>query len=279
MNSPFQVTPATAFSAFLSRSLSPCQVTLDLYTPTLGARNRIMVDQPRGHLTRDLSDDSINDAEKGMYEKTTELEAPLSFSYISQQSLDRSNSQLSPLSPVHEGITPNPSIPDLSLSWPATSPAVRRGSINATALETTVPKKPTPAKPKIPRWVLADLWFNTYRKFFTFIILLNMAGIIMTALGRFPYAENHLGALVLGNLLSAVLFRNELWMRFLYLVAIYGLRSVSRSSLCGNNPVANQKLASGLPCASSMQLRLFCSMLEGFIRDAPYPAPRKENLH
>jgi hypothetical protein len=238
-----------------------------------------MVDQPRGHLTRDLSDDSINDAEKGMYERTTELQAPLSFAYISQQSLDRSNSQLSPLSPVHEGITPNPSIPDLSLSWPAASPAVRRGSINATALQTTVPKKPTPAKPKIPRWVLADLWFNTYRKFFTFIILLNMVGIIMTALGRFPYAENHLGALVLGNLLSAVLFRNELWMRFLYLVAIYGLRSVSRSSLCGNNPVANRKLASGLPYASSMQLHQFCSMLGGFIRDVLYPAPRKENLH
>lgn len=49
----------------------------------------------------------------------------------------------------------------------------------------------------------------------------------MTALGRFPYAENHLGALVLGNLLAAILFRNELWMRFLYTVAIYGLRSVS----------------------------------------------------
>jgi hypothetical protein len=61
--------------------------------------------------------------------------------------------------------------------------------------------------------------------------LLNLAGIIMAALGRFPYAENHLGALVLGNLLMAILMRNELWFRFMYLVAIYGLRSVSSCSL------------------------------------------------
>lgn len=203
-----------------------------------------MADQPRGHLTRDLSNDSMSDAEKGMYDSLTELTAPHSFSYIGQeqsirmQSL-RVNTHLSPLSPVHEGITPNPSIPDLSLSWPIASPAARRGSINATALETTVPKKPAPAKQKIPRWVLADLWFNTYRKFFTFIILLNTTGIIMTALGRFPYAENHLGAVVLGNLLSAILFRNELWMRFLYLIAIYGLKGVCCRPFSSNRPFAN----------------------------------------
>lgn len=162
-----------------------------------------------------------------MHDSTTELTAPPPFAYLGQEKALRLNAHSSPLSPVHEGITPNPSIPDLSLSWPAASPAVRRGSINAAALKTTVPVKPTPAKKKIPRWVLIDLWFNTYRKFFTFIILLNVTGIILTALGRFHYAENHLGALVLGNLLSAVLFRNELWMRFLYMVAIYGLRGVS----------------------------------------------------
>jgi len=186
-----------------------------------------MVDQPRGHPTRDLGHESIDDAEKGMHDGTIELTAPPPFAYLGQEKALRLDARLSPLSPVHEGITPNPSIPDLSLSWPAASPAVRRGSINAAALKTTVSVKPTPAKKKIPRWVLIDLWFNTYRKFFTFIILLNVTGIIMAALGRFHYADNHLGALVLGNLLSAVLFRNELWMRFLYMVAIYGLRGVS----------------------------------------------------
>jgi hypothetical protein len=187
----------------------------------------------------------MDDAEKGMYDSSTELTAPHSFSYIGQEQANRMqslrvNTHLSPLSPVHEGITPNPSIPDLSLSWPIASPAARRGSINAAALETTVPKKPAPAKQKIPRWILADLWFNTYRKFFTFIILFNLTGIIMTALGRFPYAENHLGAVVLGNLLSAILFRNELWMRFLYFVAIYGLKSVSCGPFSSNRPSANQ---------------------------------------
>jgi hypothetical protein len=186
-----------------------------------------MVDQPQGRPTRDFSHDSLDDAEKGMHDITANLTAPPPFAYLGQEKAVHLNTQLSPLSPVHSGITPNPSIPDLSLSWPAASPAARRGSINATALKTTVPQKPTPQQVKVPRWVLADLWFNTYRKFFTFIILFNLAGIIMTALGRFPYAENHLGALVLGNLLSAILFRNELWMRFLYTIAIYGLRGVS----------------------------------------------------
>ncbi|KAH8712251.1 hypothetical protein GQ44DRAFT_742499 [Phaeosphaeriaceae sp. PMI808] len=187
-----------------------------------------MVVQPPSHLVRDNNHDSLDDAEKGMCDNTTELTAPVAFSYMRQERklcINTHITHVSPLSPVHEGITPNPSIPDLSLSWPIASPAVRRGSINASALATTVPKKPEPPKKKVPKWILIDLWFNTYRKFFILIILLNCAGIVMTALGRFPYAENHLGALVLGNLLSAVLFRNELWMRFLYIVAIYGLRS------------------------------------------------------
>jgi len=188
--------------------------------------------------------------------------------------LDTQLSTISPLSPVHEGITPNPSIPDLSLSWPAASPAVRRGSINAAALQTTVaPQKPAPTKKrKVPRWVLVDLWFNTYRKFFTFIILLNTVGIIMTALGRFRYGEDHLGAIVLGNLLMAILFRNELWMRFLYIVCIYGLRvSSSYQWSCYHILTAT----SGHPCALSMQLHQCYNMSEASIQDALSQALRK----
>jgi hypothetical protein len=92
------------------------------------------------------------------------------------------------------------------------------------------PAKKKPAAPKPSKWILFQLWFNTYRKFFTFVTLLNLTGIILAALGRFPYAENHLGALVLGNLLCAVLMRNELFLRFLYLISIYGLRSVCHLS-------------------------------------------------
>ncbi|KAF2844680.1 hypothetical protein T440DRAFT_313997 [Plenodomus tracheiphilus IPT5] len=178
--------------------------------------------------TSGRSIDSINDAEKGMYDSATELtkiQSPApAFVYLSQerppyQNGHLSDSTLSPLSPVHEGITPNPSLPELSLAFPKG----RRASV-AADLKTVVPK-PKPVAPKISRWVLADLWFNTYRKFFTFIVSLNLVGIVLAATGHFSYADNHLAALVLGNLLMSLMMRNELWFRFLYFVAIYGLRS------------------------------------------------------
>lgn len=180
----------------------------------------------QNHLVGDSSQDSLDDAEKGMYDSTVELTAPPGFVYMGQKRAVHIDTQLSPVSPVHEGITPFSSVPELSLSWPTGWRATE--TTDANVLEATV-KKPAPIKPKISRWILFDLWFNTYRKFFTFVTLLNLSGIIMAALGRFPYAENHLGALVLGNLLTAILMRNELWMRFLYMVAIYGLRGVCAS--------------------------------------------------
>jgi hypothetical protein len=196
-----------------------------------------MSTSPHSHVFNDRSQDSLDDAEKGLYDKTMELTAPsppLPFVYLAQERPSHLNVQLSPntslnpFSPVHNGITPCTSVPELSLTFPQG----RRASFvptDANALKTTE-KKPTPSKPKISRWVLFVLWFNVYRRFFTFIILFNLVGIIMAALGHFKYAENHTGALVLGNLLLAIMMRNELWMRFLYLVAIYGLRSVRTSS-------------------------------------------------
>jgi hypothetical protein len=133
---------------------------------------------------------------------------------------------------VHQGITPCTSVPELSLSLPA-----GRKPTDAAELNTTV-KKPAgekPQKPKISRWILFTLWFNTYRKFFTFVVSLNLTGIVLAACGRFKYAEDHLGALLLGNLLCAILMRNELWMRFLYMVAIYGL-GVRASTSCITMP-------------------------------------------
>jgi hypothetical protein len=173
----------------------------------------------RTQLTSHRSDDSLDDAEKGMYDSTLELTAP-GFVYMEPKRPTHTVVSLTPASPVHQGITPCTSVPELSLSLPA-----GRKPTDAAVLNTTV-KKPAgekPQKPKISRWILFDLWFNTYRKFFTFVTLLNLTGIILAACGRFTYAQDHLGALVLGNLLAAILFRNELWMRFLYMVAIYGL--------------------------------------------------------
>jgi hypothetical protein len=148
---------------------------------------------------------------------------PPPFVYMGHQKREKDglSAHLSPVSPVHNGITPLSSVPELSLAktedWKTTS---------AKSSEELLKKPPPTPKAKISKWILFNLWFNTYRKFFTFVTILNLVGIIMAALNRFPYAENHLGALVLGNLLCAVMFRNELWMRFLYMVCIYGLRGV-----------------------------------------------------
>ncbi|KDQ13821.1 hypothetical protein BOTBODRAFT_133065 [Botryobasidium botryosum FD-172 SS1] len=87
------------------------------------------------------------------------------------------------------------------------------------------PDADAPAKPKQKpkplgsRWTRFNLFFNTYRKFFVFVVTLNFIGIGFAAAGRFTYAIDHSGALVLGNLLVAVMMRNELFLRFLYLVA------------------------------------------------------------
>jgi len=96
----------------------------------------------------------------------------------------------------------------------------------------SISEKPPAQLPKPPvrktrKRTKFELWFNVYRRFFTFCVTLNGIGILMAALDKFPYARNHLGALVLGNLLMAILMRNELFLRFLYLIAIHGLRGVS----------------------------------------------------
>ena len=103
----------------------------------------------------------------------------------------------------------------------------------------TIPKplatKPS-TKEKISRWILWQLWFNTYRhvsitsthlclfisniysrKLFTFVITLNIIGIILAASGHFPYANKYTSAMALGNLNVAILMRNELFGRLLYL--------------------------------------------------------------
>lgn len=165
-----------------------------------------------GYFAGGHSSEEFDDAEKGLYDVSTRdlTVVPPPFAHLDPWTLRHIETILSPLSPIHEGISPTSSVPDLSLSWPAGYKP---------------PAPPKPPKPKVSRWILLRLWFNTYRKFFTFVTLLNLSGMIMAALGRFPYADNHLGALVLGNLLCAILMRNELFLRFLYTIAIYGLRS------------------------------------------------------
>lgn len=192
-----------------------------------------MSNSQQAHAVVNQSQDSLDDAEKGMYDGTVALTAPPPFVYTNQGRPTHLNPLLSPVSPVHEGITPCTSVPELAL------PKAAKSEVSHVEVVEEPVKKPTPVKPKISRWILFELWFNVYRRFFTFVVLFNIIGIILAATGHFKYAENHLGALVLGNLLCAILMRNELFVRFLYLVAIYGLRSVR--SLILLQIVANNK--------------------------------------
>lgn len=186
-----------------------------------------MSNAQQAHSVGGHSLDSLDDAEKGMYDSTVTLTAPPPFVYASEGCLTLLNTRLSPVSPVHEGITPCTSVPELALPKPAKSEVSAKGEVTHVEVVEKPVQKPAPIKPKIGRWILFELWFNAYRRFFTFVVTFNLIGIILAATGRFKYAENHLGALVLGNLLCAILMRNELFVRFLYVLAIYGLRSVS----------------------------------------------------
>ncbi|SRR6266403_2528445 len=103
------------------------------------------------------------------------------------------------------------------------------------SLETTTK---LPARNKAHKWTVCTLWFNTYRcvlltsrlaasltvfpvlstrKLFTLVVTLNVVGIAFAASGYFPYAERWTSAMALGNLNCAILMRNELFGRFLYL--------------------------------------------------------------
>ncbi|KAG6879909.1 hypothetical protein C0992_009573 [Termitomyces sp. T32_za158] len=84
------------------------------------------------------------------------------------------------------------------------------------------PAPPPPTKKPAPRqaniWIRGQLWFNTYRKFFTITLSLNIVGVILAATGKWQYPRQYGGACVLGNLLVAILMRNELFGRLLYLI-------------------------------------------------------------
>jgi hypothetical protein len=217
----------------------PCHVLSQQRCPGVPKdRTLIMSNAQQVHSVGGHSQDSLDDAEKGTYDSTLELIAPPPFIYTSEGRPKHIGTLLSPVSPVHEGITPCTSVPKLSL--------LQSEKVTASHIEVveTKVKNPALSKPKISRWILFELWYNTYRRFFTFVVTLNIIGMILAALGRFQYAENHMGALVLGNLLCAILMRNELFIRFLYLVAIYGLRSV-RIHPVSHYVSAADKLVSG----------------------------------
>lgn len=56
-----------------------------------------------------------------------------------------------------------------------------------------------------------------YRKFFTFVVTLNGVGLLLASLNIWTYPRRYTGAFVLGNLIFAILMRNELFGRLLYM--------------------------------------------------------------
>ncbi|KAJ2928288.1 hypothetical protein H1R20_g8796, partial [Candolleomyces eurysporus] len=81
----------------------------------------------------------------------------------------------------------------------------------------SAPPRKKLAKP-VSRWIRWQLWFNTYRKFFTIVMSFNVTALILAIAGVWDYPRRYSGAMVLGNLYTAILIRNELFGRFLYLV-------------------------------------------------------------
>ncbi|KAF5380557.1 hypothetical protein D9615_004706 [Tricholomella constricta] len=147
---------------------------------------------------------SIDDAEKGILEKD-DLALPFTLPTIS---LTQSTSPDS-------GDTSRSSV-QLQSSISTKLSGIASPPIQPPALIPPLPsKKPGPRK--VSRWIRFQLWFNTYRKFFTFVMCINFIGIVLAAAGKWQYPRHYTGACVLGNLLTAILMRNELFGRFLYL--------------------------------------------------------------
>jgi hypothetical protein len=79
------------------------------------------------------------------------------------------------------------------------------------------PQPPKPQKMKISKYVHFIIWYNSYKRFFTVIFILNFTALGFAAAGLWPYALKYPGALVVGNLNFALLMRNEIFGRLLYL--------------------------------------------------------------
>ncbi|KAH7927472.1 hypothetical protein BV22DRAFT_1006906 [Leucogyrophana mollusca] len=72
-------------------------------------------------------------------------------------------------------------------------------------------------KRRTSRWIRFQLWFNTYRKFYTLVMAVNLTALSLTMGGIWEYPHRYTGAFVLGNLQTAIIMRNELFLRALYL--------------------------------------------------------------
>ncbi|KAF9526634.1 hypothetical protein CPB83DRAFT_769970 [Crepidotus variabilis] len=150
---------------------------------------------------------TLDDAEKGIGEQEFPLQLELQTAQSESSTI--AEGSISPPSPVSDATAVIPA-PVVQKIEPQPSPSL------AAALAKPPPKKLVVRRAS--RWIRFQLWFNTYRKFFTFVISLNITGLILAIFGIWSYPRRYTGALVLGNLLTAILMRNELFCRMLYLI-------------------------------------------------------------
>jgi hypothetical protein len=93
-----------------------------------------------------------------------------------------------------------------------------KSQLIAAASQKQKPPPPKKVQRKVSRFIRFSLWFNTYRKFFVFTVTINLIGLILAATNVWTYPRHYTGGFLLGNLLTAILVRNELFGRFLYLI-------------------------------------------------------------
>ncbi|KAJ7125077.1 hypothetical protein C8R44DRAFT_130904 [Mycena epipterygia] len=118
-------------------------------------------------------------------------------------------------SPQDSAPSTRPSSPGLPKDVP---PLSKEKDVSPLSKQKDVPPLAPKPKRKVSRAIEFQLWFNTYRKFYTLTVTLNLIGLVLAATGKWQYPRQYTGAFVLGNLQVAVLMRNELFGRFLYLI-------------------------------------------------------------
>ncbi|KAJ3513424.1 hypothetical protein NLJ89_g2954 [Agrocybe chaxingu] len=157
---------------------------------------------------------SVDDVEKGIGEQEPfpPVRVPLGIAHSDSNMTDTTLTNTPPSMPAAEN---SPKLPHSStdkLEPESLSSPPSRGM----PLVLSPPKKLVTYRAS--RWVRFQLWFNTYRKFFALVMAINLTGIALAIAGVWSYPRKYTGALVLGNLLTAILMRNELFGRLLYLI-------------------------------------------------------------
>ena len=101
--------------------------------------------------------------------------------------------------------------------------------------------------------------------------MLNIVGLILAILGTWQYPRKYTGAFVLGNLVAAILARNELFGRLLYSLTNMLFAKVCIGVLGHRSDVSHVlKNRSGHPCGSVSAVLLSSNTLAASIRAAPH---------